>query len=179
LGAATDFGLWATATACRVRPESGSSSASVYEPWPNRPSRDHAPATITVSANWQSAARHDGTRGPPTGRHVRPPSVVVNSPEGKASLPSPPTYPFLSSKNRTRWSPGRTLRPTSSHFSPPSVVRSMTPTDPPPGWSSRPTAHPLYGLKKWTARSDARVPDFCRSQLAPPSIVCQITPSSP
>ena len=133
-----------------------------------------------------SALRHDGNRGPFTGSHATPPSVVVKMPVGNASVPSPHTKPFFSSKNRTACRPGITFMPTSSHpplpdrsVTPPSVVLSITPTEVPLGASIRPTAQPVVGLTKWMARRLARVPVFWRSQVLPPSMECQMTPSSP
>nr|WP_261361867.1 hypothetical protein [Frigoriglobus tundricola] len=138
----------------------------------------HAPAT-SADPSTTSALRHEGSRGPFTGSHATPPSVVVKRPEGNASVPSPHTKPFFSSKNRTACRPGITFMPTSAHRFPPSVVFSITPTDAPPAASRRPTVQPVFGVTKWMPRRLARVPVFCRSHDFPPSIECHTTPSSP
>src|SRR6266545_6102549 len=134
------------------RPPSGSSSPSVY--WPcaeapvtpasaltlpprtqridSDPSLPHAPDTsANCVVGTPLALRHDGRRGPFTGSHFTPPSVVVNMPVGKASEPSPHTQPFFSSKNRTACRPGITFIPTSDHLFPASWVTSITPTEVP------------------------------------------------
>ena len=118
--------------------------------WLIVPKRHHAPATTPVrEPRRKSAPRHDTNFALGTGFQVRPPSPVVNMPDGNAALPSPQTKPVFSSKNRTACRPGSTFVPISSHLMPPSVVRSITPIDPPPlAVSVRPTAHPVYGVWK-------------------------------
>jgi len=50
-------------------------------------------------------ARHEVSFTPGTGFQVRPPSLVLKTPEGNARLPSPQTKPDFSSKKRTAcWS---------------------------------------------------------------------------
>src|SRR5688572_5171545 len=75
---------------------------------------------------------HDLPRRPGIGFHDRPPSLVENTPVGKASVQSPATTPFCSSKNCTAFKPGNSVLVTSRHVVPPSAVESTTPCDPAP-----------------------------------------------
>src|SRR5437773_748657 len=115
-----------------LRPPSDSTSAV-----PSRSSRQvarrfQAPASASVPLSPNAPASHDGLREPAIGSQVLPLSLVTNKPEGNWSEPSPPTYPVLLSRKRTKFKPGRALSNFRRHFQPPLSVKSRTPVLPPP-----------------------------------------------